>query len=58
MLGQQAVERRGVEFAQRVIGRVGKIDHHEIVRIVGLLQPRKRIGVDDVHARIGKRVLV
>ena len=33
MLGEQTVERSGVEFAQRVAGGIGKIDHDEIERI-------------------------
>ncbi len=51
------VKRRGVEFSERIIRGVGKINHNEIETVSVRIHPGKRIGVDDMHAR-GKQGFV
>src|SRR5437867_3126128 len=52
------VKRRGVEFSERIIRGVGKINHNEIETVSVRIHPGKGVGVDDAHAGRKKRFIV
>ena len=58
MFFQQPIEGVGVQLAQRIVGRVGEIDHDEIEHVRVLFQPSEGIGVDDPHLGRIQRILV
>jgi len=58
VLGGQAVKSGGEEFAERVTGGVGKIGDDEVEAIGISVEPTEGVGVDDVDARRGERMLI
>ena len=50
----QLVEARGVELAEREVGRVGEVDDDRVEDLVVLLEPGEGVGVDD-RAPCGER---
>src|SRR6266852_49804 len=44
------VKRRGIEFSERIVRGVGKINHNEIETVSVRIHPGKGVGVDDAHA--------
>ena len=53
-----AVERGGVKLAKRIVCGVRKIDDDEIETIRIRIDPRKRVGVADMHARGKQRFVI
>src|SRR5271156_3826977 len=51
MAGSGAIKGGGVQFAERIIRRVGKIDDDEIKTVGVRIDPGESIGVDDMHTR-------
>src|SRR5579864_213950 len=51
MAGCRAIEGGGVKLAERIVGRVGKIDDDEIETVRVRIDPGKGISVDDMNAR-------
>src|SRR5262245_52951591 len=55
---QLAVEARRIELAQRIVGRIGKIDDSDIEQRTGFVQPNESILVNDCYAWIIERMLI
>ena len=53
-----AVERGGVKLAERIVCGIGKIGDDEIETVGVRSNPRKCVGVDDVHAGREQRVVI
>src|SRR5438045_5079589 len=51
MMRQSGVENCGVELAQRVVSRVGKINDDEIENLLRGIEPQKCIRIDDMDFR-------
>ena len=58
VLGGQAIEGGGEELAERVTGGIWEIGDDEVEAIGIGIEPTEGVGVDDVDARRGERMLI